>query len=285
MRGGQTKIRTARYGCVNILTGLTQPALLRSVRAVAQPTSTQKEEWRDIPGHEGKYQASSLGRIRSLDRYIETSAYTQFRKGKVLKPGSKKKGHLYVSLGKGQRRYVHRLVAATFIGEIPPGMLVRHLNDIPSDNRVENLAIGNMSDNLHDAVRNGRHAMANRTTCKKGHPYSEENTYIIPGSGSRACRTCAKIDGRKWYEESRPEGWEPRKLGHEITECPYGHAFIPENTRRLKKSGSKICVACSRARSYIRYHQDATHDFQQVSDSYYRSIMAQQSMDDYLDAA
>ena len=26
------------------------------------------EEWRDIPGFEGSYQASSLGRIRSLDR-------------------------------------------------------------------------------------------------------------------------------------------------------------------------------------------------------------------------
>ena len=28
------------------------------------------EEWRDIPGYEGCYQASSLGRLRSLNRVV-----------------------------------------------------------------------------------------------------------------------------------------------------------------------------------------------------------------------
>ena len=33
----------------------------------------QFEEWRDVPGYEGEYQASSQGRLRSLDRDLVTN--------------------------------------------------------------------------------------------------------------------------------------------------------------------------------------------------------------------
>src|SRR5579872_2809626 len=43
------------------------------------------EVWKDIPGFEGSYQASSLGRIKSLDRTIPHSRlYKQFVKGQIL---------------------------------------------------------------------------------------------------------------------------------------------------------------------------------------------------------
>ncbi len=29
-----------------------------------------EEHWKDIPGYEGKYQASTMGRIRSMDRSV-----------------------------------------------------------------------------------------------------------------------------------------------------------------------------------------------------------------------
>ena len=44
-------------------------------------TSSTKEVWRDIPGYEGRYQASNLGRIRSQARG-------------VLKPFKNKNGYL-----------------------------------------------------------------------------------------------------------------------------------------------------------------------------------------------
>ena len=44
------------------------------------------EEWRDIKNYEGVYQISSLGRIRSLDRYVEDKGHKRFVKGKILKP-------------------------------------------------------------------------------------------------------------------------------------------------------------------------------------------------------
>lgn len=43
-----------------------------------------KEIWRDIPGFEGLYQASSLGSIRSLDRFVPNKTKKQvYKEGKA----------------------------------------------------------------------------------------------------------------------------------------------------------------------------------------------------------
>ena len=65
------------------------------------------EEWRDVRGYEGRYQVSSLGRVRSL-----------LRGGRVLCLGADTRGRPMVMLSDGGRRYfvlVHRLVAKAFI--------------------------------------------------------------------------------------------------------------------------------------------------------------------------
>ena len=98
-----------------------------------------EEIWKDIIGYEGLYQVSSLGRVRSLDRYDERNC---FRKGKVLSPGIKPDGYLVVVLscnGKHKTIKVHRLVAQAFIPN-PDGLpQVNHKNEDKSNNRVENL--------------------------------------------------------------------------------------------------------------------------------------------------
>jgi len=43
------------------------------------------EEWKDIPGFEGYYQASTKGRIKSLDRIVpHPRLYQQFVRGQIL---------------------------------------------------------------------------------------------------------------------------------------------------------------------------------------------------------
>lgn len=82
-----------------------------------------KEIWRDIPGYEGLYQASTLGRIRSLDMVkdfysIERKPYIQMRKGKVLNPYRGAKNYMTVILYKDKyykTLLVHRLIAITFL--------------------------------------------------------------------------------------------------------------------------------------------------------------------------
>lgn len=103
------------------------------------------EVWKDIPGYEGYYQVSDTGRVRSVDREITCSdGSTRRNHGKIINHTHTNRGQKYpvVSLcvdGKSKSHLVHRLVASAFLGPIPEGMEVDHINENGRDNRVENL--------------------------------------------------------------------------------------------------------------------------------------------------
>lgn len=169
------------------------------------------EEWRDIPGYEGFYQASSMGRIRSLG-WVDSLGRTH--RGCVLSPGrSHNGGYLTVILkGRGTKKNftVHRLVALAFLGE--PNVLqtdVCHNNAIKWDNRVSNLRWGTRSENLKEHAMSGRYRNQNtqKTHCIRGHEFNDENTYLWTKPGrvnpSRICRKCAALRQGLRRNESR----------------------------------------------------------------------------------
>lgn len=130
-------------------------------------TSWDNQEWRDIPGFEGLYQAGSFGEIRSVDRKIEATTeggtrYTQTLKGTVLRQtvSGATKAYRKVTLsknGKTLRALVHRLIATTYLE--PPderATEVNHKNGIGSDNRVENLEWITPEENKEHAYRIGK---------------------------------------------------------------------------------------------------------------------------------
>jgi hypothetical protein len=119
------------------------------------------EEWRDIIGHEEKYQVSSEGRIRSLDRYVLTNRWcsgeTRLLRGRILKPKAlPKTGYLQVNLGRDSHCYVHDLVLTAFVCPRPKGMVARHFPDpTPSNNNKCNLCWGTRLENEKDKVLSG----------------------------------------------------------------------------------------------------------------------------------
>ena len=106
-------------------------------------------------------------------------------------------GHLTVQI-KGRSRWVHHLVLEAFVGPCPPGLQCRHLNDVGTDNRLENLVWGTSSENAVDMVNNGNHHYAREERCGRGHLLAGEN---LLRASSRQCRACnagrsAVRDGR-----------------------------------------------------------------------------------------
>ena len=138
------------------------------------------EEWRPVRGYEGFYEASDIGRIRSLVT------------GKVRR--QRFHAHYYrVGLSKkGVRKTwcVHRLVCEAFHGERQAERpVVRHLNGNGRDNRAVNLAWGTHAENSADMVTHGRSRLS-ETHCHAGHPFDEANTRWY--AGGRHCRACER---------------------------------------------------------------------------------------------
>jgi|JI9StandDraft_1071089.scaffolds.fasta_scaffold102914_2 hypothetical protein len=107
----------------------------------------QEEIWKDIPGYEGYYQVSDLGRVRGLDRVVHYSdGKTRFQKGRILKHHLTKWGYLQCGLtinGIQQFYLVHQLVAIVFMNHKPNGhsLVIDHINGKKDDNILENLQI------------------------------------------------------------------------------------------------------------------------------------------------
>ena len=157
------------------------------------------ETWVPVVGWKGLYEVSDQGRVRSMDRVINGRWGEQRRRGFVLVPGGSRRPHIQLCRdGIVEQVRVQTLVAEAFLGDRPPGGVLRHLNDDPFDNRTVNLSYGTYSDNAYDAVANGRHHEANKTHCKYGHEFTTQNTYIQPSTGGRRCRTCKRENEWKY---------------------------------------------------------------------------------------
>lgn len=103
------------------------------------------ELWRNIPGYEGIYMASTLGRIKSVKSYKRSK-----RENWIIKQCPVSNGYCHTSLSKDNiriSRETHRWILLTFIGPPPTGMEASHLNGNRHDNRLQNLAWMTKSEN------------------------------------------------------------------------------------------------------------------------------------------
>lgn len=118
------------------------------------------EIWKPIPGYEGKYDVSNLGRVRSLDRSVWCHGNVKAghfckKPGCVLRPAFASTGYPCVVLGRRNTQNLHVLVALTFIGPIPTGCEVRHKDGDRSNPRADNLCYGTRKENIEDSRKHG----------------------------------------------------------------------------------------------------------------------------------
>lgn len=239
--------------------------------AAPQHTNTQNEEWRPIPGYEGIYEVSSMGRVYSVRRRItHKNGATSLVGGRILKGGTLVSGHKTVTLAgskeKQRTQLVHRIVLEAFVGPCPEDMEACHWNDIPGDNRLANLRWASRTENMYDRSRNGKdnNATKNATECARGHAFDEENT-IVYSDGHRACRKCKNSAERRRHAE-----WRTKNPIPERTHCKRGHLLEDPNLRKSHLP-RKACVACHRGNAWAT-HNKQLENLQEITDSYYEKL-------------
>jgi NUMOD4 motif/HNH endonuclease len=147
---------------------------------------SQVERWADIP-HAPGYQASTEGRVRSLDRTL-TDGRTAG--GVLLRQRRDRKGYWCVSLviaGERKTLRVHLLVKVAHTGP-PRGRQVRHKDDDKDNNRLSNLKYGTARQNAQDRERNRRRREGEKERGRKGKEKrgrNKEEKQLKQAEGSR----------------------------------------------------------------------------------------------------
>lgn len=115
----------------------------------------KNEIWKPIPNYEGRYEASNLGRIKSI------IIRHNFPKPRIIKSKSNGDGYLQLNLyNKFHKRKmfsVHRLVMFAFHGI--SDLQVNHKNGDKSNNRIDNLEYVTQTENNQHALKTGLRKM------------------------------------------------------------------------------------------------------------------------------
>jgi hypothetical protein len=123
------------------------------------------ENWKAVPGHEGRYEVSDQGRVRSVTRAVlntqkSGAQYAFVAKGKVLAPciNTQRGGYALVVLSSGGvcvSWNVSKLVALAFLGPRPNDLYILHGDGDPLNNSIANLRYGTQKENMADALLHG----------------------------------------------------------------------------------------------------------------------------------
>lgn len=102
---------------------------------------------------------SEFKKIKNYPEYEINDKGVVRRYGKIKKQSVTPKGYLRIRLSKNcvlKNFFVHRLVYETFIGEIPKGYYVNHIDENKQNNSVENLNLMTPKENDNWGTRNSR---------------------------------------------------------------------------------------------------------------------------------
>ena len=157
------------------------------------------EDWKDIPGYEGIYQASNEGRIRSApDKTTYTERHgVRHWKSRILKTKRQKPPHRQderVSLwldGKPKWFLVARLVAMAWCNGYQDGFTVNHIDGNCLNNNANNLEWVSLADNIKLGFKTGLYKAATKRCAL----YKSDGFYMEFDSLASASRYIGRRNG------------------------------------------------------------------------------------------
>lgn len=113
------------------------------------------------------------------------------------------KGYGHFKIGRKVEK-AHRVAWLLLVGPIPEGHVPDHLCEvtacvkaIANEQGPAHLEVVTGAENTLRGSRNPTAINARKTHCPQGHLYTLENTVLVNGGRSRACRTCKKRRGEE----------------------------------------------------------------------------------------
>ena len=101
----------------------------------------------------------------------------------------------------------HRFAYELLVGPIPEGLTLDHLCGNTLCVNPAHLEPTTMRENILRGVTSAAAVNARKTHCSHGHPYDDENTYLVRTQNGtvRKCRTCDLERKRRGTEETKEE--------------------------------------------------------------------------------
>jgi len=154
------------------------------------------EIFKDIPGYEGMYQVSNLGRVKSL----------KCNREKILKLGVNNRGYLRVGLcnrGKIKTIQIHQLVAIAFLNHTPDGtmkIVVDHKDNDKLNNRLSNLQLISTRENSSKDKKGGTSKYTGVSWVKERNKWKSQIT--INGKIKRLGYFNSEEEASKYYQDA-----------------------------------------------------------------------------------
>jgi len=186
-----------------------------------------REIWRPVVGHEGFYEVSDWGRVRSL--YLGVGAFTRRREEPLLLSRLVRgDGYYKVALSRPIRvgRYLQGLVLEAFHGPCPPGCRATHLDGNRENNALSNLGwktpaeISALQLARDSVPRGDRHGLALHPECRaRGERHGQAK---LTADDIRVIRDLASA-GHSQREIARKFGVSQRTAARAILRMAWKH--------------------------------------------------------------
>ena len=103
---------------------------------------------------------------------------------------------------RGLERRAHRFAWQVLVGEIPAGYEIDHKCGIRACVNPEHLQVVEPGFNRKQGLKVARANQKAKTHCKRGHEFTDDNTYVMR-DGGRQCKICRALRDKEYYRERK----------------------------------------------------------------------------------